>query len=371
MKKWRTRLQETWDRIDGIHGVPVGKVNALKIYHNGMTDPEKKLVSEAMAQGAYTHGKPGIFTRGNARDQMQQDRKTEKVRRAYRRAMILIFMANHASGNVQNDLNAALQAVPPNVTGEAVHRVKAELMNLNQAILQMKAGGQVRDFNWNGWDGTRQRPLLAGCSIGRRGAKGPGTLGCFVTIGLDVFILSNRHVLQQAGEGGLVDAEIIQPPHQLGGSYYDDVATFHADFPNHDAAIVKVKSGIWCNNTTVQGTAILGSAVATLNGVVKKSGCATGERCGQISNIIAPAVQTQNIQLIHQLLIQRDDILDLLPNETFQMKGDSGSVVLDNNNMVVALLHGQVGATVAQGTHIAPILMNFNAAVLVGNQQAP
>ena len=93
---------------------------------------------------------------------MHHDRTTEKDRRAYRRAMILIFMANHNSGNVRNDLASALQAVPPNVTGEAVHRVKAELVNLNEAIIMMKVGGQVQNINWGGWDGTKRRPLTAG-----------------------------------------------------------------------------------------------------------------------------------------------------------------------------------------------------------------
>ena len=47
MKNWRTRLQETWDKIDSIHGVPVVKVNALKAYHDGMTTPKRgKLVKQ-------------------------------------------------------------------------------------------------------------------------------------------------------------------------------------------------------------------------------------------------------------------------------------------------------------------------------------
>jgi hypothetical protein len=153
--------------------------------------------------------------------------------------------------------------------------------------------------------------------------------------------------------------------------YYDDVATFHAEFPTHDAAIAKVKTGIWCNNNTVRGDAIQGSAVATPNGMVRKSGCATGRRRGIISDINAPNIQTGNITLTNQLLIQRDGLLDPLQNEIFQVKGDSGSVALDHNSMVVALLHGQAGATVVQGTHITPILQHFGAAVLVGNMQAP
>lgn len=121
----------------------------------------------------------------------------------------------------------------------------------------------------------------------------------------------------------------------------------------------------------MQGVVIQGFAASTLNGAVRKSGCATRERSGNISDINAPNIQAGNITLTNQLLIQRDNLLDPLPNEVFQVKGDSGSVALDHNNMVVALLHGQASATVVQGTHITPILLHFGAAVLVGNMQAP
>lgn len=373
MKNWERRLLETWAVIDRFQGVPTAKVAALRAYHNGLAEADKRLVSETMAQGAYTHAKPSIFTRGNTRARMKLARTTEKQQRQFRRALILIFMANYNSGNVRMDLRQALLVLPVNVTGVAEQRVKAELINLNSNIIMMKAGGQVLDINWAGWDQAKRRPLLAGCSIGRRGALGPGTLGCFVTIGPDVFILSNRHVLRQEGLGGLSDTEIIQPPHQVGGTYFDDVATFHAEFATHDAALAKVKTGIVCSNTTVAGTAIRGSAVATQNGAIRKVGCATGERRGLIVDVAAPPVSTGRGSpvLVNQILVDRYDPFDPKGDEVFQVKGDSGSVAIDHNHRVVALLHGQVGQKGAQGTHIAPILQHFGAQILVGVMTAP
>lgn len=372
-KNWNTRLTETWAFIDSISGAPATTITALKTYHNNLTAAVQRAVSNAMAQGDYTHAKPGILTWGNTRTQMETDRATEKDRRAYRRAMILILMAKQNSGVPMNDLNRAVAAVPTNVTGEAKERVLAELKDLQTSIIQMKAGGQVNDINWAGWDGTKRRPLLAGSSIGRRGSLGPGTLGCFVNIGTDVYILSNAHVLRQASLGTtMTDDEIIQPPHQLGGSYFDVVAEFHAELTTHDAAVAKVVSGISCTNATVQGVAITGSAAAGPGGAIIKSGCATRERKGTIANLNAPNVNTSaTTTLVDQLLIDRDDTLDASPHEKFQVKGDSGSVAIDHNGRVVALLHGQAGGTSVQGTHIDPILNYFGATVFAGTQVAP
>lgn len=370
-KKWQTRIDETWTVINNIPGIPPLKLTALQTYHNGLTVQQRRTMSEAMAQGGYTHAKPGIFANNATKTRMRADRAQEAAHRAYRRAMIMVLMAKRNSGVVATDLHAALAAVPAVVTGEAEHRVKAELINLNTSVLMMKAGGQVTDINWGGWDGTTQRPLLAGCAIGRRGAQGPGTLGCFVTIGPDVFILSNRHVIRQAGMGAIADAEILQPAHQMGGTYFDVVATFEDELATHDAAIAKVSSGITCTNTTVGGTVIQGSAAAINGGAVTKHGCATRQRRGTISNLNSPDVDAAGTMLTDQLLIDIDAGLDPSPAEKLQVKGDSGSVALDHNNMVVALVHGQAGATQAQATHIAPILAHFGAAVLVGTMVAP
>lgn len=373
-KKWSTRLSDVWDSINAMTGVPTDKKTAIRLYFDSLSDDQQKTLSEAMAQGSYTHSKPSITTWGDDRTAANNARTMEKMYRAYRRAMILILMAKRNTGNFQADLTAALAAVPDEVTGESEHRVKAELIDLNQSVIMMKAGGQVNNIDWTGWDGTKRRPLLAGCAIGRRGSQGPGTLGCFVTIGPDVFILSNRHVLEQASGGSFTDNTIIQPPHLLGGSYFDDVAEITEVARDLDAAIAKVKSGIICDNKTIAGTprVITGSAVATANDVISKCGCATRERRGIITTLNSADVSTDaSTTLTNQMLITLDADNDPTPDEIFQVKGDSGSIVLNSRNQVVALMHGQANQRVGQATHIGPILERFGAQVLVGTRTAP
>jgi hypothetical protein len=352
MKNWQTRLTQTWAFIDA-GGFPLPQVNALKAYHNGLTAAERQAISVAMAQGGYNAGVVKAL---------------EKNNRNWRRALILALMARKNSGVPANDLLAAQNALAANIANdEAERRVKSELKDLANAVLQVRMMAPT-NINWGGWDGATQRPLLPGCNIGRRGANGPGTLGCFVTNAAGhIFILSNRHVLRQNGS---TDDEIIQPAHQLGGSFFDDVATFTAELTTHDAAIARVKTGVVCNNVTPEGVAITGSNAAVL-GAVTKRGCASRARRGIVTNVASPNVNALGHILQDQLLIDIDLLLDPQAALTFQIQGDSGSVVLNGANEVVALMHGQNGATGGQATHIAPILAHFNVLVLVGQLVAP
>lgn len=356
IKTWRQRLTETWATIDALRA-PVGQVNALKAYHANLTSNQREQVSQAMAQGDYAVNPLG--------------KPMEKSLRAYRRALILVLMAKSNSGNFATDLQRAQAALQANTTSDmAQQRVRNELTDLPTAVLTMLARGNA-DENWAGWDGTMHRPLLAGCAIGRRGANGPGTLGCFVTRGADVFILSNRHVLYQAGAASLgADTDLIQPPHQLGGSYFDVVADTVEDDPVHDAAIARVRTGITCSNTTPEGIAITGAGVARFDHLVTKRGCATRARRGVVVEENSANVDNGTHTLVDQLLVEID-ALDPHHGRIFQIQGDSGSVILNHANQVVALAHGQFGAAGVQATHIAPILAHFGVQVLVGQMVAP
>lgn len=351
------RLTEVWITIRSIAPANSAPEQAVLAYYNNMTATQRKAMSAAMSQGAYA---PNLAGTAN-----------EKNLRKYRRALILILMSKRNSGVVTNDQILALNALAANMTGDqAEQRCRVELMNTPQAIGQMIMR-QFADINWGGWDGTRQRPLLAGCAIGRRGANGPGTLGCFLTDGAGaIYILSNQHVLHQHYNAGgnvlAADDNIIQPPHQLGGSYLDDVAVLHAVDAVHDAAIARVKPGITCSNTTVNGIAIGGSAIAANNGAVRKDGCASRLRHATVTNAASPNVNNGTTQLTHQLLVDIDVANDAYQNRIFQIQGDSGSVLIDANDNVVALMHGQASAVQGQATHITPILTQFNLQVMVG-----
>jgi hypothetical protein len=273
IKTWKGRLSETWTYLEDSK-FPAWQLAALKAYHDRLTDQQRKAVSEAMEQGAY----------------VTQQKVAEKLYRHARRALILVLMAKANTGTPANDLARARQALSANMTDDqALQRLKLELGDLQQALTAMYTRG-LADMDWGGWDGEMHRPLLAGCAIGRRGANGPGTLGCFVTRGNDVFILSNRHVLRQAAVNN--DDDAIQPAHQLGGSYHDVVATVVDVDADHDAAIAQVKRGITCRNVTPEGTQITGSAVAGLGDPVTKRGCATRLRHGNVAHSNAEDVNS-------------------------------------------------------------------------------
>jgi len=194
---------------------------------------------------------------------------------------------------------------------------------------------------------------------------GPGTLGCFVTIGGDVYVLSNAHVLQQQGS---TDNEILQPPHVCGGTYYDVIADFQSAENRFDAAVARVRAGIVCDNTTPQGTAITGSALAVNGMAVTKYGVATRHRVCTVTNDNAPNV-VANIATLQQQIIVDTEVNDRRAY-ALQVPGDSGCVLIDNIGAVVALCHGQFGLNQVQATKIGPILAHFNAQILVGTQTA-
>jgi hypothetical protein len=360
-KNWKTRLTETWDEMDKDKtSFPAARLQTIKDYHANLTDPQRKTVSEAMAQGEYGVAKA--------------DRPAEHIYRKYRRMLILILTAKANTGAPANDVVRASQALAASMIGDqAVSRCRFEMQDVAAAVQKVKDTMGV-DSNWGGWDSVRRRPLLAGCSIGRRGSNGPGTLGCFVRRGNDVFILSNRHVLYQLGSGAIPvddDREVIQPPHQLGGTFFDSVAEVVELDGDHDAAMARIKSGIVCINRTPEGVDIAGSGAAGPKAAVWKRGCASGVRKGIVTEPKSADVATPGFLLKNQLIVTRDNDLDAYRDRVFQIQGDSGSVLLNHANQVVALLHGREGATGAQGTHIGPILARFGVTVLVGSYTAP
>lgn len=324
---------------------------------NNLSQANKNTISTAMSQGsarALKKNNPNYAT-------------NEKVLRQYRRQLILVLLAKTRNPLVTlaADLNRVTNTVANFPDPDLRWRFENEMKNImaNQGTNALAA----KDVSWAtglGWESNKRRPLLAGCAIGRRGAPGPGTLGCFVYIGANtnVHILSNAHVMLQNGS---TENEILQPPHMCGGTYYDVVADFVAQAAQWDAAIAKVRPGFTCDNTTPQGTAMTGSALAVNNMQVTKYGCATRHRVCTVTNDTAPNVNgATGVPLQDQLLL--DTEVNDVKAYALQVPGDSGSVLVDVNGDVVALAHGQAGKDGLQATHIAPILAHFNAHILVG-----
>ncbi|MCA9131661.1 MAG: hypothetical protein KDA45_00830 [Planctomycetales bacterium] len=365
LKGWKKRLEETFTFLNSVekqNGGDGSATNAIKHIVNTMSDAQRKSLSNAMGQGKY-----------DAYDKGQKAAETEN--RSYRRCLQLILTAR-AGGNWDLAIQTGSRLANQHRGADDVkNRVKRALLNKAAGELALKMR-QNAHIDWVGWDAQKYtNPLLAGCGIGRRGTNGPGTLGCFVTKNGNIYILSNYHVLRQQGSS---DDEIIQPAHQIGGTYYDTVAVYEDGERTLDAAIARVNSGIQVQNRTPGPNAfdIVGHAAGVHNGLrLKKRGCATRYRACNVREAAKAdlarndmdGVQVNTTDLFE---IERDDT-DAHPNLQIQVPGDSGSVICNMHGAVVGLMN-MASATGALATKIAPILHRFNVQILgPGLHEAP
>ena len=197
------------------------------------------------------------------------------------------------------------------------------------------------------WYQLRQRPLLAGCSIGHF-AVTAGTLGCFVRVRdrSSVFVLSNNHVLANENRGKRGDA-IVQPGVYDGGSVTDDVIATLGDFarlqkaePNLiDCALGEIANGIEFNATKLRGLgklAGLGEPFLDAGAAVSKLGRTTGVTDGKVT-----AFEMDNVVVGYDIGDLRfDNQVEIESSEDgpFSDGGDSGSLIVDAEKHGVALL---------------------------------
>jgi len=226
----------------------------------------------------------------------------------------------------------------------------------------------------NGNDRTaRWRPAPGGVSIGHPLITA-GTLGCLVKKEGEVFILSNNHVLANSNEANIGDP-IIQPGTHDGGMSPDDNIAILSNFipisflTNGDSScpivgfIVKILNAfakILGRNSRLKGVAprelnTVDAAIAkplfvshvkeeilevgipsgvvkgTLGLPIKKSGRTTGLTTGEI-------LQTNVIVNVGYGGSKIATFVDQLMAGAMSAGGDSGSVVLDNDNHLVGLL---------------------------------
>jgi len=218
----------------------------------------------------------------------------------------------------------------------------------------------------------RWRPAPGGVSIGHVDITA-GTLGCLVTRGGQLFILSNNHVLANSNAAQRGDP-IIQPGRYDGGTLDDQIATLEDFIPinfgtspptcsmatgvegflnwlakllgsSHrvmafqevpdrnlvDAAIARPLSDDLVEKRILEIGVPQGSRDATLGTQVKKSGRTTGFTTGRITQI---DVTTQVSYGEGQDAIFEDQLMA----GAMSKGGDSGSAVLDEDDFVVGLL---------------------------------
>jgi hypothetical protein len=240
------------------------------------------------------------------------------------------------------------------------------------------------------------RPAPGGVSIGHFNITA-GTLGCLVTRGSDVFILSNNHVLADSNQGQAGDA-ILQPGSHDGGTNDDRIAVLEefvpinfgtasptcglatmvstvlnglarvlgsshrlasyrqVDEPNRvDAAIAHPLSSDLVERRILEIGVPKGSREAGLGTSIKKSGRTTGFTTGEVSQIDATVRVSYGSA-------GTATFEDQYVAGAMSAGGDSGSAVLDGEDFVIGLLFAGSDST----TIINPIqyvLQALNAAI--------
>lgn len=253
-------------------------------------------------------------------------------------------------------------------------------------------------------DTQHHSPLIGGISITNRkpasaGGFELGTLGFFATQDgvsgpKNVVLLTNNHVLAaNAGavgdttyqprltSGGLIDSEFlgaiatvnnmgIKAPHsfaypsQPSVDYYLDCAI----------SLLSIDISSWCDcncgvsykNELREITTATGSTNSKLEGVagpealvVGKEVFKTGALTGATKGTILDPIGTSNHEgsMVHNIVII---LPDQTVNHAFSDHGDSGSIVIDGDNKVLALLFGGSPVTDPSprsvASHIAPVL---------------
>lgn len=197
-------------------------------------------------------------------------------------------------------------------------------------------------------DRSSHRPIKGGIMINNyrngSGVGGSGTLGCLAKLVSDDswVILSNHHVLY--GEKGKDGDEIGQPAVGCSWCCKTNVIAENLDKDESlDCAIAKVKDDIGLENSIIEigDLELLGSSTAVNGERVRKRGSRTGFTSGTIS-FIDPATKEITIDP-NPSGGPADDpggCTNYHPGtNVFAYHGDSGSVVVNDDNEVVGLLY--------------------------------
>ncbi|KEI07001.1 hypothetical protein Z957_10545 [Clostridium sp. K25] len=189
---------------------------------------------------------------------------------------------------------------------------------------------------------NRIRPVLGGYGIAPVTTKYYGTMGCLVTDGIENFILSSNHILADLNNIKL-GTPILQPAIVNGGNpEKDQVAVLSKFIPlrcingtkrpeNYmDVAIAKVIN----NNFVSSDIKFIGKPKGVrghrLGQLVKKVGASTELTTGIIQYINVTIIVDENKK---QFLMKKQ-----LVTNGMAKPGDSGSILLNDNNYVLGIL---------------------------------
>lgn len=188
--------------------------------------------------------------------------------------------------------------------------------------------------------------LRIGASVGHVSSTA-GTLGCFAR-GADgaTGFISNNHVIALEDSGHHGD-EILHPaPLDKGKSPDDVVATLRSPYPllsggtrTVDCAFGLLATGVNFDASSLGGGKVLKSTVAPVEdkAAVTKIGRTTGSTAGRVL-----AFEVNNVVVDYPfsgMSVRFDDQIELEPDSgVFADRGDSGSLVFDEDQQAVGLL---------------------------------
>ena len=214
---------------------------------------------------------------------------------------------------------------------------------------------------------SRRRPVLGGCSIGHKDVSF-GTMACILDSSVGPFVLSNNHVLANCNLAQIGDA-IYQPGPGHGGTDPNNVIGTLFAFeplrfeslaatPFNDVDLAIAKTDLFTANGCaphIMGIGSLNGKVApALNLPVKKMGCVTLNTSGTITDINLSVVVDYpggKKAKFRNAFTVRSRVQGL----PFSQPGDSGSLIVDEDNNACGLLFaGNNSITVANP--IIPVL---------------
>jgi hypothetical protein len=159
-------------------------------------------------------------------------------------------------------------------------------------------------------------------------------------------ILGNEHVMRaELGTATIGLPDIFQPSKGNGGALQDKVATYDRGILDHriDAAVAYLANGVNWANRTPEGDAVRGSNGAAVNDIVWKRGAASRRTDGTVVSVTANKTVPHarfggDINFANQIEVKVTG-----PKKEFQIPGDSGSALFNNNNEVIGVMHGGGG----------------------------
>jgi hypothetical protein len=223
-------------------------------------------------------------------------------------------------------------------------------------------------------DTTHYTTLQGGISMGpSRAINGfifAGTLGAIVIdkANNQHAALTNFHVAC-VDNGWNVGDRMVQPSRIDTGIVPTDEfgAIARATLSGHvDGAVISIDSGRATSCGVVDIGQIRGTKAAALGVAVRKRGRTTGLTYGSVDGLsLSVSIDYGDGLGVHTLTNQVSIAADTSHNALFSDHGDSGSVIVDGNGYVVALLFGGAGSSTV-GNPVADVLSELNIDMCVG-----